>query len=355
MRVTMRDIARAANVSVTTVSNVLRGQGRASEETRALVVSTAEELGYFRHNRPAATGLLGLIFCARPERSAASGVTESTPADFASYYTSSAIEGIQSITKEHGYELLFHIVNPFDGGDDELPPMITQRTVEGVLLIGGSIRDDYIRAIHQRGIPLVVVFTHVEDATIDAVLADNEQGARLATKHLIDQGHTRIGFINAWDVTRTSAAKLAGFHRAHAERDLPVDNTLCTEADFTFEGGYEKALQLLRSPNPPTALFVADDVMAFGAIRAAQELGRNIPSDLAVVGFGDNPLAAKWHPPLSTVQVPKRRIGELSAKRLIELLGNTNASQEPALRVAVATRLIERESSRASRVALSSS
>lgn len=347
MKVTMREIARATNVSVTTVSNVLQGRGRVGDKTRTLVLAKAEEMGYFRQSRPTATGLLGLIFCTPPRPHTGSEPQSSLP-EVASYYTSQAVEGIEQIARQNGFQLLFQI---FRGGESDgaLPEMVEQRTVEGLFLIGGSIADDYILSVYNRGIPLVLLFTHVERADINAVLADNSRGAFDATSHLLRLGHQRIGFINGWDATRTSAAKMAGFRQAHAEAGLPITESLCVQGNFTFESGYRHAQRMLATAAPPTALFVADDVMALGAMRAARELGLRIPGDLAVVGFGDGPLSAQRDPPLTTVSVPKRHIGELAIRRLLEML-HDDGRGGPAQRIVVATHLIVRESCGASQL-----
>lgn len=346
MGVTLRDIARQLNVSVTTVSNVLRGTGRVSDETRRAVLDLAEKTGYLKQRQSTPHKLLGLIFCAPPEGER-EPVTQSTLPEVASHYTSEAVEGIDQVIAAHGYHLLFRIARETDSEAD-MPEMVEQRAVQGLFVVGGSISDAYVKALRDFAIPMVVLFTYVEQVNVNCVLADNTGGAYLAVNHLVSLGHKRIGFINGWDATRTSLGKLAGYRRVLTDAGLETDPELVVTGDFTYESGYARGKELLELPSRPSALFVADDTMALGAMKAARDLGLSVPADVAVVGFGDGPFSRHAEPPLTTVQVPKRNIGELAARRLMELL--EEKSSGPPLQIVVATELVVRESCGASLV-----
>ena len=335
----MRDIAQLAKVSTTTVSNVLRGRGRFSAATERSVLEAAEQLGYFKKMGLAPGRTLGLLFCTPPVPDRDRAVSHDLPA-FASFFTAEAVEAIERVVSALGYQLLFQIVRETDSETD-LPEMVRQRSVRGAFLIGGSIRDDFIRAVHRRGIPTVLVFTHVEHSEINSVLVDYMDGAYQATRHLIGLGHRRVGLINGWRHTRTSDAKLDGYRRALERAGLPFDPGLVVESDFTFEGGEACAAAMLSRKDRPTALFVADDLMALGAMRAAYALGLAVPGDVAIVGFGDGPMARASNPPLTTVRVPNRVIGEIAAKRLIELM---EGDDKPAHRIVLAVELVVRRS-----------
>ncbi len=294
MGVTVRDLARTLGISPTTVSNVLRGKGRAGKETTRSVLELARKSGYLAQEKGGRSRLLGLIFCVPPDSPENPG-TQSFLPEVASYYTTEAVAGIQKVISQHDYELLFRIID-YTNTTDELPDMVEQRTVAGLIVVGGSISDAYIRELRSREIPMVLLFTHVEHARVNSVLADNAGGAYLAVQHLLTLGHRRIGFINAWAKTHTSEQKLAGYHRALQDAGLPADPTLVQTGDFTVESGYETAHALLSLPQRPSALFVADDSMALGAVRAAKALALRVPEECSVVGYGDSPFSVHAEP-----------------------------------------------------------
>ncbi len=340
MKVTLRDISREAGVSVTTVSNVLRGIGRVSDETRAAVLAVAERLGYFKQRRNQTSKMLGVLFCTPPISDPPAEVTSALP-EIASYYTAEAVEGIESVISSFGYQLLFQILrHPWTGG--RLPTMVEERTVSGVLLVGGTIPEEFVSALLARGLPLVLLFTDHPSPVVNCVLADNQWGAYAATSHLLRLGHRRIGFINGWDATRTSTYKLRGYRQALEEAELPLDPELIRTGDFTMRGGFDQMRALLALDSPPTAVFVADDTMAQGALQAARSQGMAVPGDVAVIGFGDSPMAAYTVPPLTTVRVPKRAIGEVAARRLLDLI-HGEGCPDP-LKIVVSTQLVVRAS-----------
>lgn len=326
MSVAMRDISKAAGVSVTTVSNVLRKKGRVSEATRRRVLAVAKELGYFQ-GQSRATGQLGVIYYAPPHEKGGS------------YYTTEAISAIQQVVSERDYQLNFYII---DDPHMQVPPMVERGNVEGLLVIGGSISDSLLERLTAWELPLVLLYSEHPTLNLNCVLTDNQKGAYLAVQHLHKLGHRKIGFINGWSHTHTSAAKLAGYRQALSEGGLPFELAMYTEGDFTIEGGARQMAKLLAQNPDLTSVFVADDLMAIGAMREAQALGKRIPEDLAIVGFGNSPLSAHTQPPLSTISVEKRLIGTLGAQRLLSLL---DGGDEQPLKILTPTELIPRKSS----------
>ncbi len=338
MSVKLSDIAHVAKVSTTTVSNVLRGRGRYSRATERAVVEAAERMGYFKNLGLTPDKTLGLMFCTPP----VAGRDEPGAGDkleFASFFTAEVVEAVERVVSEKGYQLLFQIVRETDSEAD-LPEMVKNRSIRGALIIGGSIRDDFIRAVHDRGIPMVLVFTHVDHSEINSVLVDYTDGAYQATKHLIDLGHKRIGLINGWRHTRTSDSKLEGYRRAIERAGLPFESSLVVESDFTFEGGEAVATAMLSRSDRPTAIFVADDLMALGAMRAAYNLGLAIPDDVAIVGFGDGPMAKVSNPALTSVRVPTRTLGEIAVERLFDVL----EGDDRPYRIVIDVELVVRQS-----------
>jgi LacI family transcriptional regulator len=339
LAVTLREIARQLGLSVTTVSNVLRNKGRFSDDTRRAVLEAVHKAGYKVQPTASAGRFLGLLYCLPPVPGREKTITSSLPRN-ATYFTTEAVAGIDQLLAADGYHLLFRFVSEDDKGET-LPEMVAQRAIQGVFIVGGSVSDEFIHAIHATGLPTVVLFTQLEQVVVDCVLADNKGGAYLAVQHLISLGHRRIGMINGWPATRTSDQKLQGFQQAHAEAGLSCPPELIRTGEFTLESGCEQAKSLLTQAARPTALFVADDTMALGALRAARELGLNVPDDLSLVGFGDSPLAGHVDPPLTTISVDKRAIGELAAQRMLQLL---SGASRRALQITVATELVRRQS-----------
>jgi DNA-binding LacI/PurR family transcriptional regulator len=317
MNITLNDIALRAEVSVATVSNVLRGKGKASPETEDRIIRIAREMGYFEHTK-VKTGLLGVISCSMPGTST-SRSSDSSPRELASYFTTEALEGIEDVASRNGYHILFQTL-PTPTTEWDIPSMVKERLVEGVLVIGGTIPDELILALQQRAVPLVLLFTRIKTAAVDAILVDNYLGAFLAVQELARRGHQRIGMINGWRATHTSEDKLEGFRDGLEMAGLSFKESLYAEGDFTLSGGHRQTQQLLHATGgPPSAIFVGDDVMAVGAIKAIKEAGLKVPEDVAVIGFGDSAIGASWDPPLSTIRVPKRHMGAMAAERLLKL------------------------------------
>lgn len=326
MSVGMREISKATGVSITTVSNVLHKKGRVSASTRKRILAAAKELGYFQKQRSLVSGQLGVIYYAPPQERGGS------------YYTAEAISAIQEVVSKQNYQLNFHII---DGLNAQAPPMVEEGNIEGLLVIGGSISDRLVEKLVCQKLPLVLLYTEHPTLDLNCVLADNQKGAYLASRHLLELGHRKIGFVNGWSRTHTSAAKLAGYRQALSEGGLAFEPSLCAEGNFTTEGGASQIAKLLERNPALSAVFVGDDIMALGAMRQAQAMGKRIPADLAIVGFGESPFSAHSQPPLSTVCVPKRLIGALGAQRLLTLL---QGDSEP-LKILAPTKLIIRESS----------
>jgi DNA-binding LacI/PurR family transcriptional regulator len=149
---------------------------------------------------------------------------------------------------------------------------------------------------------------------------DNIGGASQAIQHLIDQGHKRIGFIGGPENSTTMIDRLKGYKSALAQNGCPMDHTLLKWVYLNPESGFEATKHLLEQKNRPSAILAGNDQMAFGAIHAARQLGFKVPKDLAVVGFDDVPLSAYFEPPLTTVKIPRYRLGEGAMAMLIDLI-----------------------------------
>ena len=222
--------------------------------------------------------------------------------------------------------------------------MLTEKQVDGILFVAAGVSTEHIHTLQARRMPLVVVDRDIPSVAVDSVLTDNASGGWLAVRHLVELGHRRIGCIAGPSDLTPSAERVTGYRRALRERDIPVDETLTVKGDFQYESGYQAARHLLTMNDPPTAVFACNDLMAVGAIRAALELGRQVPASLSVVGFDDVRLASFTNPPLTTIVQPKYEMGALAATMLLERMRNRSL---PPRRRLLDTSLLTRQSTAA--------
>lgn len=334
-RVTLADIARATGVSPTTVSYVLSGRGGISPTTREKVLRVAKEMGYNRRQGASPQiGRLALLIY-DPEAGYASGSASVEP----SYVISEIVQGIATRLRSHSTELVYIATA---GQSAELPAEFTRHgpPFQGIFVCGSQFQDPFLKALTDTGIPCVLVGTYSCTLPVDGVVADNAQGLWLATKHVIERGHRRIALLNGPAHSSTSREKLRGYLEALVTHGLGYDPDLIKNAEFGIQPGFEAARQLLSLPERPTAILTADDQLAVGAIRAIREAGLRIPDDIAVVGYYDTPLAEATRPPLTTVRMPRKELGELAAERMILRLSGSSA----AVRLVLQTSLVVRDS-----------
>jgi len=327
---TIKEIAKKAGVSPSTVSRTLRGQGRISPKTRERILRIAKELGYSPNvsARALVTGRTGTIgFLVHRRQSLAPR----------SFY-GEILSGVEREASKGGWHLLF-------ASEDfkEVPLMVKEKRVDGLLLAGCDISPDLLRSLQDLNIPLVLVDYHYDK--IDSVVTDNVGGACEAVNHLINLGHKPVGFIAERLDDLSFAERLEGYKLALQQNGLPYDETLVAEGVPGSEGGYVAMKRLLEKARPP-AIFAANDAAAIGAIRAIKEAGLKVPDDIAVVGFDDGDTATHIEPPLTTMRVFREQMGMLAARRLLDLIKQPD---QPPIQVRILTQLIVRKSCGAAR------
>jgi DNA-binding LacI/PurR family transcriptional regulator len=200
--------------------------------------------------------------------------------------------------------------------------LVEDRGVDGVLLrTADDIDEELLEVLEVAGMSYVVVKRHVPGRRMNCVVSDDVTGATIATNHLLDLGHRRIGFVCAKPHITFSQERLAGYRAALAERGIEADAGLVRQQpNFTMEEGYRAAKDLLERSSPPEAIFVASDTMALGAYQAIGELGLKMPDDLSVVGYDDISPAAVLQPPLTTVRTSYYDFGRLAAQLLLDIV-----------------------------------
>jgi len=307
-KVSIRDVAAHAGVSVTTVSHVLNEAPgkRITDATRARVKQAADELGYApssvaRNLRLQRSQMLALI----------SDEIATTP------YAGRMILGAQEAASKAGWLLM--LVNT--GFDSEFEAAeiraLRQRQVDGFLYATMYHREVVLpEAID--GVPTVLLDARSDDLSVPSVVPDEVGGGRTATEELIRHGHTRIGFLNNVDDIPATRGRLEGYRAALDDAGLVFDQRLVVEGSSDTEGGLQTARKLLSATDRPTALFCFNDRMAMGAYHAAAELGLRIPEDLSLVGFDNQELIAEGlRPVLTTVALPHYEMGAWAVETLI--------------------------------------
>ncbi|MHB0858692.1 MAG: LacI family DNA-binding transcriptional regulator [Anaerolineae bacterium] len=308
---TIRDVATRARVSVATVSHVINETHYVSPELQQQVLEAIKELNY-RPNRLAralsrkALPLLALIV-----------------PDISNPYWSYLARAVQDVTDKHGYSV---IVCSTDGLLQRETRFLQSLSgwVSGVIFHPYHVTQDSIEPHIGDEVAVVILGEpragEEELVRFDYVRGNNEEGVLAAVEHLIDLGHRRIGFVQGPLGTPTGTRRLTGYQRALARAGLPYDESLVITGDYTRDAGRSGVGLLLDMPHPPSALFCANDLIALGAMEAAQRRGCRIPQDLSVVGFDDIDEAALSSPPLTTIRQPPRRLGTIAAEALLERL-----------------------------------
>jgi LacI family xylobiose transport system transcriptional regulator len=210
-----------------------------------------------------------------------------------------------------------------------------------VLLVFSTLPEDVKRQLVSRAIPFVIVDPAGDpDPDVPSVGSANWAGGLAATRHLTDQGHRRVAIITGPEDLMCSLARLDGYRSALAMAGVEADPGLIRFGDFHVQGGFEHALDLLRRPDRPTAIFAGSDLQALGVLEAARVLGLSVPGELSVVGYDDVPPAQWSSPPLTTVHQPLQRMAEEAARMLLQ----PKNAKKSASRIELATHLVERQS-----------
>jgi LacI family transcriptional regulator len=241
---------------------------------------------------------------------------------------------------QQGFHVLLKPVDPDDTGG--YARLITENHVDGILLSGPRRDDEALVRLHQQRVPILLM-GQLPDTDIPFVDVNATAGAELAVHHLIELGHVRIGMITNAPLDYTSAQqRREGYVNALKRAKLRVSNVLIRSGNYTPASGYEAMKALLQVKPRPTAVFVASDVVAMGAILAIKQAGLRIPKDIALVGFDDIPLAEFYDPPLTTIRLPAFGLGWAGGERLIRIIQGEGLNDASLL---LESTLITRQSS----------
>jgi LacI family transcriptional regulator len=332
MSPTLKDVADKAGVSTSTVSRVLNDLPGISTPTRVRVLEAARELGYSanmsaRGLATARTYNIGVVSYQRPPHLMADMVPGSNT-------------GIEEGLRQSGYHMLTAHVSKGMMRRNEILPMVRERRVDGLILIGPAIDRRYILQLHSTGTPIVLFDNMLEETDLDCVLSDNERGAYEVTRHLLTvRRHRCTVFLSGPTHWHSSRERYAGYVRAVSEAGLEPHRVVMP--DTTIETGEEAMRPALEAIPDLTAVVGVNDATAWGAGRACKEAGLTVPDDIAIVGYDDVGWARLHEPPLTTVRMNTQEMGFQAARRLIELI---ERGPSPPLRIRVGTEVIVRGS-----------
>lgn len=329
LSVTIQDVARRAGVSVTTVSSALNNSGRVADKTRDKVLKAARELGYVaslsaRSLKGGRTNVVGVV------------LGELRSPVFAELAASAS-----DAARAAGMDTLLYTTNYDRVRERNSVASLIDGLVDGLLIMLPKESEHDLELLSRSRVPVVLVNYHAPDPNVTVVGGDNYHGARAAVRHLIALGHRRVAFISGNADSGQSPERQRGYHDELVNAGLSPDPALVRGGDWSEQGGYRETSALLDLPDPPTAVFTANDHTAFGAINAVKARGLRVPEDLSVIGFDDIPSSQHIDPPLTTVRHPFGDIAQVAVKHLLDLI---DGKAGPRQRIELPSDLIVRAS-----------
>jgi LacI family transcriptional regulator len=332
MVVTLRDVARAANVSIATASRALAGSSLTNQATQRHVVQVAAAIGY-RINTVARA--------LKTRKSRLIGLTVHN-LENASFRVLASV--VQTRMQSLGYQVILSISNDDAEQEREILKTLVDHSVDGLIAVPTGSNGAQMLAMEHAEIPVICAIRRIDDATLESVLAADLEGAYAGTQHLLGLGHRRIGVIVGMGDTTSGKERLAGYTRAMQEAGLPTDEALIHRGRYLPETGVAGANALLSLAAPPTALFVANHESSVGVLRVVSERGLSIPSDLSLLFYEDSPWFEWQRPAISVVDSGAVEMANLAVDRLMSRLGGVANSGRD---YRIGSRLIERASCRA--------
>ncbi|MEY9865465.1 LacI family DNA-binding transcriptional regulator [Peribacillus sp. RS7] len=304
----MSDVAKLANVSPATVSRVLRQPDLVSEDTKQKVLQVIEEMNYKPH------------MIASQFRTKETKIILVVVPDITRPFFSEVLRGIEHTAVENGYQVILGDTENDIEREKEYIDLLYKKQADGAVLLTARMNRESLENLSNQ-FPIVLACEYVDGLDIPTVSIDNVSSARKVTEHLIKLGHTRIAHITGPMNIILSRDRLGGFQQAMKNHHLKVNQELIQEGgDYSIESGYDQMMKLLSLEKRPEAVFVFNDEMALGAVKAIQDHGLSVPKDIAVVGFDNLKIASIFHPHITTIDQPKYEIGKKATNLLLTLM-----------------------------------
>ncbi len=342
--VTIKEIAKMAKVSTATVSYVLNDPSRVSEETREKVMKVVKKLNYNPNSiakslKIKKTNTIGII-------------TE----DVTVFTAPEIIDGIEEYAENHNYHIILNNIRLFKRIGNkykdtakfskviaDVTNVLASRRVEGIIYVGAHCRD-VTGVIGDLSIPVAYTYCYTTNNGAIAVNYDDEAAAYRITEYLIEKKHQKIAIITGLLDSMQCQDRLKGYQRALYERNLLFNPQYMKVGDWERESGYQAAKELLSLPDPPTAIFAMNDLMAGGVIDAANEAGIRIPEALSLVGFDNRECSYSYTPKLTTIALPLNEMGKVCAQKLLDRINNPGEDRQETEQIKLECELIERDS-----------
>lgn len=330
---TIKDVAKLAGVSTTTVSHVINKTRFVAEDTTKAVWDAVSALRYSpsavaRSLKVNTTKSVGMII-----------TTSEAP------YFAEIVLAVEAYCYQQGYSLfLCNTQNEFEKIQNHLD-MLVQKRVDGVLVMCSEYNENSLELFNGTNIPMVVMDWGPSDNKNDRIIDHSFEGGYLAARHLIDNGHKEIAMISGYLIKTTAKARFDGFLKAMKEAAIEVRPEWVLENDFEPEGGYESMNNLLKLEKLPTAVICGCDAMALGVISAITEKGLSVPQDISVIGYDNIHSSRFYAPPLTTIHQSKTRLGQMALDLLLERIKENDKPHEPTV-LEFFPELVERSSVR---------
>ena len=336
MGIKVKDLAEMLHLSPATVSLVLNNKPGISEATRNKVKNAVRELGYEDILSPETQDRKNLLFLVYRKNG-----TEPASAPYFSQLFSEIIEGVENQSRLKGYNLMISYADSMTLQEES--EKAEKQEIEGILILGTEMAEEQLAIFREKKIPVVIVDNYIEHNNFDCVTINNEQGVFQAVEHLKEMGHERIGYLHVGRNANNFTERYYGFKRAmekcasgYLEDDIFLIDTDGGEAVYG-----ELKRELKEKGNLPTAFFADNDIVAICAMRVFRELGYRIPEDISIVGFDNMTLSEMLDPPLTTIQMPKYKIGVSAVNLIVDKINDTSAG---SIKIEVGTELIQRKS-----------
>lgn len=327
MRPTIKDVAREAKVSISTVSYAINNSDRISEKTRNHVLEVAKKLNYSANSnakrlRQKNVGAIGIFFNSW----------------FGPIY-SELVQGIERKVHEMGYDLI--ACSLFGGAESTAHRYLKDQMIDGAIILSNAFDDDFLKAVASSDLPIVALDREVKSENIYNILIDNFGGAFGATKQLISSGCKEVHYFCGPDDSYDNQKRLEGYIAALGFYNVPFNNNLIIKSDFTEEDAYLKMKEIVAQGEKPKAIFSANDEMALGIIRAANESGIKIPEQLKLIGFDNIRESERTTPPLSTVTHQKYEMGVKAVEVLFSAMNGGKDIEQVTI---LPTQIVDRAS-----------
>jgi len=336
MSITINDVAKKCRVSPATVSLVVNNNPRISKQTRDKILKVIKEIGYY------------------PNITAKGLVTKTTKTlcvvvpqishIFSNPFFGEVLSGIYDCAANNGYKILLEVATYDFCLAKKYLQLFKEKAIDGMLYVGSTLKDTYLIDIEKENLPFILVGSYFPDGkgpNLSYVIGDNITGGYLATKHLIELAHKKIGFITGHFKVISARDRFLGYKKALKEAGIPFDKSLIAKADFDEQTGYQAMSELLGNKKRVTAVFAGNDLMALGAIRAIKEKGLKVPEDIAVVGMDNIRMASFGESPLTTIEYNIYQTGKIACQKIIEQIEKKTVYQ---IKEVLPVKLVIRES-----------